>query len=495
MLSKNTARDVFLILLLAALALVREAHINMNPDNAWLLYAAERLMNGEKIYVDFLETNPPLIVWLNTIPVWLAGVFHTTSIAIFPWVVTALNLGVLAILYRRLADKKLFFLLALLLFALPAWVYGQREHLWVALILPYLVESTSERKRSILVAALAAVGFALKPFFLLVWAANELYLALIEANARRLFSRTNWIIGLVQLAYFLAVRHFTPDYFTNILPYLWESYFAYEASAARIAQFTFGIGGFVLAALLLMRPSRHGWQFFVILLASLAVMWVQKKDWLNHLYPPAVFGCWCLFALAERLIHDWRYEKQEPGLTRFTGLCLALAGLAMVVFVAGNLTWRSITEPRIAESRLAKEIDHYAKDDYVYPLSFNLQAAFPVIAYADAKFAGSFHHLWPLPAAVIKPGHEQLRDFVTARIVDDFKKHSPALVWVDKNKDLDKASALRNFDIITYLAKDREFAKLWKQYRFVADVEDEISALKAEDKDSVITYALYRRVR
>ena len=35
------------------------------PDVSWLLYVAERILDGARPYVDVVEVNPPLIVWLN----------------------------------------------------------------------------------------------------------------------------------------------------------------------------------------------------------------------------------------------------------------------------------------------------------------------------------------------------------------------------------------------------------------------------------------------
>lgn len=41
-------------------------------DTSWLITVNERMLGGERLYVDLLETNPPFSVWLYTMPVWVA---------------------------------------------------------------------------------------------------------------------------------------------------------------------------------------------------------------------------------------------------------------------------------------------------------------------------------------------------------------------------------------------------------------------------------------
>ena len=48
-----------------ALAAMLQRHLVMaNPDVAWLLTVAEKWLDGSRLYVDVLETNPPASVWL-----------------------------------------------------------------------------------------------------------------------------------------------------------------------------------------------------------------------------------------------------------------------------------------------------------------------------------------------------------------------------------------------------------------------------------------------
>ena len=44
----------------------------LKDDIAWLLYVARRWMAGRELYVDVVEVNPPLIVWISAVPLELA---------------------------------------------------------------------------------------------------------------------------------------------------------------------------------------------------------------------------------------------------------------------------------------------------------------------------------------------------------------------------------------------------------------------------------------
>ena len=64
------------LLLLAVLGIVLFTMLRspLKDDVAWLLYVARRWLAGRELYVDVVEINPPLIVWISAIPMWLAGV-------------------------------------------------------------------------------------------------------------------------------------------------------------------------------------------------------------------------------------------------------------------------------------------------------------------------------------------------------------------------------------------------------------------------------------
>src|SRR3954447_10408074 len=66
---------VSMLLLLAVVVIVLFTMLRspLKDDIAWLLYVARRWLAGRELYVDVVEVNPPLIVWISAIPIQLAS--------------------------------------------------------------------------------------------------------------------------------------------------------------------------------------------------------------------------------------------------------------------------------------------------------------------------------------------------------------------------------------------------------------------------------------
>ncbi|MEO7475428.1 MAG: hypothetical protein ABIY46_08835, partial [Gemmatimonadales bacterium] len=212
--------------LLALLALLCQWRIGFNNDNAWLLYTAGRLLDGARLYVDLVEINPPLIVWLNVPIVGIARAAGLDAVDVFRVVVFTAALGSAGICqsisnraFSALADGAVFFAGVLVLLAMPVVWFGQREHLLLVLVFPYLFLSAArlapERElsragRSAALALLAGLGLALKPHYLMVW----VLVVWLGARGRRPVHRwaENRALVAVGLLYGLAVLLFAPEY-------------------------------------------------------------------------------------------------------------------------------------------------------------------------------------------------------------------------------------------------------------------------------------------
>ena len=66
-------------ILIVALGAIPEFFSLLQMDKAWYLQAAGMLLDGVRPYVDqFIEMNPPLIMWLNAIPAALARALNVS---------------------------------------------------------------------------------------------------------------------------------------------------------------------------------------------------------------------------------------------------------------------------------------------------------------------------------------------------------------------------------------------------------------------------------
>jgi hypothetical protein len=166
---------------LAAIALVLVGQWRMLPtaDVSWQLYAAGRVLDGARIGRDVIDVNFPLII-LDKLPavlaarvlgadawhVWLAGIVLLVGVALL---VAARVPG------SRFASPAYAALAALLLLAAPGGDFGQREHVVVLSVLPWLAVVGARlagrevsRRLALVAGMLALPGLALKPFFVLV---------------------------------------------------------------------------------------------------------------------------------------------------------------------------------------------------------------------------------------------------------------------------------------------------------------------------------------
>ena len=141
-----TATSILLLLVVLGIVLFTMLRSPLKDDIAWLLYVARRWMAGRELYVDVVEVNPPLIVWISAIPIWFAGALgidaQFTAIPFFVAAVLACAWWTASLLHGsgKLFEDRLpvFAAIGTVLLVVPAGDLGQREHLLVAAILPYL---------------------------------------------------------------------------------------------------------------------------------------------------------------------------------------------------------------------------------------------------------------------------------------------------------------------------------------------------------------------
>lgn len=197
-----------IVSLLVAALLVAEFQRPLNSDSAWLLHLAGRVTRGDRLYVDLLEINPPLVVWIQIPIAFLADrlgldPISAFRIAVLAWIGLCLVLSarVLRSATVRAQDRR-WILLGIVLVAL-GWTrahFGEREHIALVALLPYLfATAVAAQGRAlrpvlrILVGLVAALGFTIKPHFLLVWVACVLYVAGKRRTAQ-------WTFGVENLA-------------------------------------------------------------------------------------------------------------------------------------------------------------------------------------------------------------------------------------------------------------------------------------------------------
>ncbi len=469
-----------------------------NLDAAWYLWVARRVLSGARLYRDVVEINPPLIVALSIPPAWVARTLGVLDLAVYN--VSVALLAVLSVafsgrLLARLPDvgataRRILLLVFLAaLFPLAAADFGQREHLLLALLLPYLCLSavraergSASRAEAIGAGVLAAVGLALKPFYLPLWGAVEAYLAWAR-RAGPPWRRTETVAIAITLALYAAsVLPFAPAYVALVhrLGPLYADLL--RRSPAALLATRDGVLPLLAAAALAVTPAAGGRRALGDLTiigaaAALLAVLLQQKGWSYHYYPSRAESRVALGLVAL----SWSSRPAAAARARVLAAALVplllAAALVVVLVQRGREAWAEGEYERVAiRGEMVPLVHRYAEGKPILALAVSPTPAFPLVNFTGSDWALRFPSLWMIPAlharglwvapvqggASARPSAEQR--YLIDAVTEDFVEHRPALL-------LQYAPPWGAPDLIGYFASaDPRFAAELSHYRPVADV-------------------------
>ena len=281
----------------------------VDSDVAWQLWIAGRIHAGANLYTDIIETNPPLWFWIAVPVDRLAAVLHVRVEAALVGTMGVLVALALAATDRlighiSLGRRALLLGYAALTLAVMPWMHvGQREQIVLIGTVPYAAliaaRRTGERvspQLAALVGIGAALGFALKHYFLVIPASLELWLIAGAARRWRPLRAETCAIVCTGLAYAAAMVLFEGDFVTRIVPLLQLAYGAFGAPSIRYLFGPFAVIGMLTLTLVATqrRMLASGRAPFAAALAVAgaafaAVYFIQFKGWLYHSIP--MLGC------------------------------------------------------------------------------------------------------------------------------------------------------------------------------------------------------------
>lgn len=469
--------------------LLRYTSLN-NHDNSWLLYLVGEYLKGARLYVDLIEVNPPLIIFLYVPPVWIAQLLSLEVINIFYTYVFALAMASCWLCCCFLLTKSAInrwvvaLIIIIALFVLPRGDFGQREHLMVMFSLPYIflimrrVEGQPCNKvLATFIGLLALLGFGLKPYFLIVPAVLEAYLLLSSRNLKQIFRPETWSLGLGLVGYVGVIFLFTPDYITFVVPMALEVYNqAFTNSYMKVIfrqELIFIVLLMTTGGILLYQkrvfPSSVFALFLALFLSGCAayVMYVmQMKGWRYHLYPALAF----LFIACGVIVAEWS-KHTNSGLTSYAIIILGafvLLGLPVSFMMDYSYKNASVKNWR-------KLIEENQPVTAIYSLSSTLRVGFPLVTHAHLQWSSRFPALWILPGVIrgkATASGEALQKIIkiekyhTDAVIEDLTKFNPEFVIVDVRTDKTHYDGIP-FDFIDYFSKDIRFKTLWSNYHKV----------------------------
>jgi hypothetical protein len=353
--------------------------------------------------------------------------------------------------------------------------FGQREHMAVALILPYAFAATAEARRdrpprrlAILTGLLAGVGFALKPFFVFPAAAVELWLA--ARRGWRVWTRPQAVaMAGVFLVYGLLIALLTPQYFA-VARRLAPLYPAHNPMGSTLVANSWRlviVAAAVGLAWRVCRPRTVGFaEVFLLLDVWLTVsIYLTGKGWDYHWFPALAFS-WSLAIAAAALL-------VEPLAMRHRRLAaLATAGLVLVP-VALSIQETQLRLPDRETDRLVHAGTR--EGDALFVLSPWLHKAFPLVVEEHLTWGMRYPMLLQVAAFYPEPSWSPGRYHATgemteeerrfkSEVVADFLKSRPAMLLVD---DDPPTPLHRGFRYLDYFGIDPAFARAMRDYERV----------------------------
>jgi hypothetical protein len=501
-------RSVFVVVLafLLGFSLAAEFTSYARPDTGFLLDAAARVLDGARLYVDVVEINPPLIIALNMVAVLFARLLDISEILAYRIGFTVALIGALFLaswLLRRLFPREIvlrrafLLLLAFVLFPLAQQDFGEREHLVIALLVPYLLLATARRlgrdiarMPALAVGGLAGLAFALKPHFLLLWLAVEGYLrAGRRVPARGLLPET-LAIGALLVSYGIAVVVLTPQYLGLVQllagPYsrfLYDPFFHVLVAGPGAL-----LAIFALLAFAALRPhARHPelWQSLALGAAACLVAGAaQQKGLRYHLYPSFALGVLLLGLIAWDTVRPLRNRVR----LMYRWLAVSVLTTTIVVVCVQNAAV-TVGAGRDADrnqfDELVRLVRTRAAGEGVYVMSYHLRSAYPLINYSGARSASRFPQLWILAAEYLdqlasseplryhaEPEMSPSERYLNQAVLEDLREHSPKLLVVFRHaRDL-PVNGLRRLDYVAYFARDPQVARILQGYQLLAELGD-----------------------
>ncbi len=458
----------------------------LNHDSSWYLVATTEWLNGAVLYRDILENNPPLAFYLTVPAVLLSRATGMTAENAFLLTVFAAIFASLIWTHRLLQKaylishpNRLIMLAAayLALCVTPVSDFGQRDHLTVIFVLPYVIltafRSKVGRQERVAIGLAAAFGIALKPHFIVL----PIALAVVSAYQRRQFSMifsaqhaSIILAGALYIA-FVAIVHY--EYFELIVPMARLVYGAYSVPLLAIIPVSvFVVISFLITVVLAGKFEKQEQYSIIILLITLFSFiisyFLQYKGWRYHTIPIYSFlliaTTWVFIVSSGRL-------RSNRRLAMFFVLTLPTAVAVFAFHIAAGPYFNG---------NVARFTPFLSRDGM--PLRFvaldtRVSVSFPLANLTGATLATHFSAPWIIPGAVRqltlgapsadqRERLEQTLEFARQTITADIVTCRPDIVLINVDEAKPYFGEAR-FDYLEFLAQSERFQTVWRDYRFV----------------------------
>jgi hypothetical protein len=451
-----------------------------NTDVSWDLTMADKFLDGQRLYVDVVEVNPPATLFLYVVPALLgrlSGVPAEFFVDALVFLAAGLSLWLSGriLLKAGLVENADSWLLASVsaaaLLVLPAQTFGEREHIGLIAFLPLLAVYAARAKRNtpdlayVIVAGICGgIIVIIKPHFAAAIVCTSAAAALYARSWRPLFALENWIAAVLLAAYVVFVVLAFPQFVYDVLPMVMTVYVPVKANIWKLL-IHFATPLWV-AALLLIALLKRGAMFRFpsgLLLAASAGFsisyYVQQKGWSYHSYPMLALA---LIALALAFFDRWHRESSDSRADRPKRLASALTA---ALIAGATFCWMNFA---VDCSALAAPIRAIKPHPKILALSADLAVGHPLTRQVQGTWVSRVSALWITAGVMLRRKHETLDPQTNARLeayaardramlTQDITRHRPDVILVDQ--------ILQGFDWLAWANSYPALAAQMSRYR------------------------------
>ena len=453
-----------------------------NTDVSWLLTVAERVLDGQRLYVDVIETNPPMAVLIYIPGIVIARAFGLPAEMVTDGLVFVAIFASLAIVASILRKSSVLhdvtgWPLALLVFAilavLPTKIFGEREHIAVVELLPALALFAVRMKHetptplAVLVAGLGeGLALSFKPYFAIGILCGLAALAMHARSWRVLLAPENFVAGAIAVIYALVVIIAYPEYLSSIAPLVRDIYIQVGSSPIEMIRTpAMAIwAAAMFAALILKRTGRIDSTLLLLLATSFGFMLaflLQRKGWPYHSYPMIALAILGLgYALVLRKPLDRAFA-------------IAAAAILAIVFVQSILWFNWAFDKAFDARPLWAAVARLGPHPRILAISAEPGLGHPLVRALEGTWVSRQQGLWVAAylqtlrsGDALDPSRSTALDAYAAReramLIEDIKRNAPTVVLVD------------NFsgNWSAWLQAHPDVADLLTDYRLVATIND-----------------------
>ncbi len=453
---------------------VIQMNVYLDGDSAWLVDSASKLLAGKNLYTDYIETNPPFIVYFSSLFIWLGSFAGMDAVTAFRFVAFMLVLLSLLRGFKYVNSDFVKVILTFGLFSLPVQSFGQREHMFLALLMPYFLSILYDKRPGKVDVLLVTLGFLLKPYFVVYFIGIALWQAVVMK--RSLFLKENFFIGFTLVAYVGAIYMFEHDYLTNVIPlllkYYDEFYFMHVPYLVQVVIYmllVFSIrvmSPFVKEKEKLLVDNKISFVMFAAFLGGLTLI-LQDKGWTNHFLPLYFFLMLSTGMLVER----------SDKYIRLMMFALLLVIFSMVVWISAVVVHGDNADTE--RNEMIALHNEYAAGGEILSFSMALGSLYPEVIYSKAEFNWMYPVFWMIIGMYDKSDikDEKLTFHKTDQRSEDEKKllrqvadyvvHEKPKMIVVTNLKIDKEMGVFFFNFIDYFSQEKDFAEQFKKYKFI----------------------------